>query len=187
MARAGLTAERLTQAAADLADEVGYDQVTVSALARSFGVKDASLYSHIRNAHELWQNVAALALNELADKIAAAVAGRADKNALVAFADAYRDYAKTFPGRHAAMQIVLDADGVAGPAARRHSTLSRAILRGYSLAEPAETDAVRLVHSTVHGYVSLEKAGGFGHHPRGADASWKTTLDVLDMALRAWP
>jgi AcrR family transcriptional regulator len=50
--RAGVTAERLTLAAADLADEVGLDNVTVSALARNFGVKDASLHSHIKNAQD---------------------------------------------------------------------------------------------------------------------------------------
>ena len=38
MARAGLTVERLVQAAAELADEVGFDNLTVSALARRFGV-----------------------------------------------------------------------------------------------------------------------------------------------------
>ncbi len=48
MARAGLTPERLTRAAAELADEVGFGNVTVSALARRFGVKDASLYSHVK-------------------------------------------------------------------------------------------------------------------------------------------
>ena len=84
MARAGLTAERLTRAAAELADEVGFDQVTVSALARRFGVKDASLYSHITNAQDLQVRVALLALEELADRAAAALAGRAGKDALVA-------------------------------------------------------------------------------------------------------
>ncbi|GAA0852844.1 TetR family transcriptional regulator [Streptosporangium amethystogenes subsp. fukuiense] len=47
MVRAGLTAERLTRAGAELADKVGFDQVTVSALARRFDVKVASLYSHV--------------------------------------------------------------------------------------------------------------------------------------------
>jgi AcrR family transcriptional regulator len=187
MARAGLTAERLTQAAAKLADEVGFDKVTVSALARSFGVKDASLYSHIKNAHELRQNVAALALDELADRTAAAIAGRAGKDALTAFANAYRDYAKAHPGRYAAMQIVLDPETAAGPAARRNSAQNRAMLRAYHLAEPDETDAVRLLSSTIHGYVSLEERGGFSHHVRGSNASWTKTLDVLDVALRQWP
>lgn len=187
MARAGVTVERLAEAAAELADEVGLDNVTVSEIARRFGVKDASLYSHIRNAHELRVRVAVLALAELADRAAAALAGRAGKDALVAFADAYRDYAREHPGRYAAAQIELDPETVRSSAARRHSDMMRAILRGYSLAEPDQTDAVRLLGSAFHGFVSLERSGGFRHHPRDADESWARILDTLDAALRNWP
>lgn len=187
MARAGVTAERLAEAAAELADEVGLENLTVAELARRFGVKDASLYSHIRNAHELRIRVALLALAELADRVAAALAGRAGKDALVAFADAYRDYAREHPGRYAAMHIELDPETAKASAARRHSDMTRAILRGYSLPEPDQTDAVRLLGSTFHGFVSLEKTGGFRHHPRAADESWGRVLDTLDVALRHWP
>ena len=75
--RVGLTSDRLTLAAADLADRVGFDAVTVAALARGFGVKDASLYSHVANLQELRTRVTVLALAELADRIADAVARRA--------------------------------------------------------------------------------------------------------------
>ncbi|MEU5881236.1 WHG domain-containing protein [Spirillospora sp. NPDC047279] len=189
MARAGLTPERLTVAAADLADEVGFENVTVSALARRFGVKDASLYSHIRNAHDLRSRVAVLALAELADRAASALAGRAGRDALVAFAGAYRDYAKRHPGRYAAAQMELDLETLARSAAARHSEMTRAILRGYDLSEPDETDAVRLLHSTFHGFVSLERAGGFAHTtpPRDADATWSRTLEALDTLLKNWP
>ncbi|MFC0509072.1 TetR/AcrR family transcriptional regulator [Micromonospora costi] len=188
MARAGVTAERLTAAAAELADEVGFENVTVSALARRFGVKDASLYSHIRNARDLRGRVAALALTELADRVAAALAGRAGREALVAFANAYRDYARQHPGRYAATQQELDQpDPATVAAAVRHAELTRAILRGYQLSEPDQTDAVRMLHSTFHGYVTLERAGGFRHTPRAVDASWSRTLDALDSVLRNWP
>lgn len=77
MVRVGLTTERLTRAGAELADEVGFEQVTVSALARRFDVKVASLYSHVKNSHDLKTRIALLVLEELADRVAAAVAGRA--------------------------------------------------------------------------------------------------------------
>jgi AcrR family transcriptional regulator len=186
MGRAGLTAERLTEAAVDLADEVGLANVTVSALARRFGVKDASLYSHIKNAQDLRVRMAVLVLAELADKVAAALAGRAGKDALVAFANAYRDYAKAHPGRYAAAQIPLDRETAAASAGGRHAEMTRAILRGYHLPEPGQTDAVRLLHSTFHGYVTLEMTGGFDHHPRSADASWSSALDALDTLLGNW-
>lgn len=187
MARAGLTADRLTLAAADLADELGFENVTVSAVARGFGVKDASLYSHIRNAQDLRVRVAVLALAEMADLAAAALAGRAGKDALAAFADAYRTYAKNHPGRYTAAQLRLDPETAAASAAPRHAQLTRALLRGYHLSEPDETDAVRLLHSTFHGYVTLETAGAFATHPRDADLSWRRALDALDSTLRNWP
>lgn len=187
MARAGVTAERLTLAAAELADEVGLENVTIAALARQFGVKDASLYFHLKNAHDLRVRIALLALAELADRVAAALAGRAGKDALVAFANAYRDYAREHPGRYAAMQIDLDPETAAASAGVRHAEMTRAILRGYRLSEPDQTDAVRMMHSTFHGFVSLERTGGFRHTPRPTEESWSRALDALDAVLANWP
>jgi AcrR family transcriptional regulator len=187
MARAGLTPQRLVQAAAELADEIGFDRVTVSALARRFGVKDASLYSHVKNAQDLRERVAVLALTELAEVAADALAGRSGKDALVAFANAYRAYAKLHPGRYAAAQMRLSPEVALAGDARRHSEMTRAILRGYGLPEPAQTDAIRMLHSTFHGYVSLETAGAFAYTPREVSASWARTLDALDATLRNWP
>ncbi|MER6366101.1 TetR/AcrR family transcriptional regulator [Kitasatospora sp. NPDC001527] len=187
MARAGLNTERLTRAGAELADEVGFDRVTVSALARRFGVKDASLYSHVRSSQDLKTRIALLSLEELADRAAAALAGRAGKDALAAFADAYRDYAREHPGRYAAARLELDPQTARDSAAGRHSQLARAVLRGYDLAEPDETDAVRLLGSTFHGYIALERAGGFQHTPRTSEQSWPRIVDALDALLRNWP
>lgn len=94
MPRVGLTSERLVQAGAALADEVGFEHVTASELARRFGVKVASLYSHLKNTHELKTRIALLALDELAERASDALAGRAGKDALIAFANSYRDYSR---------------------------------------------------------------------------------------------
>ncbi|MER6389993.1 WHG domain-containing protein [Streptomyces sp. NPDC001523] len=185
--RAGLTAERVTRAAADLADEVGFDKVTVSALARNFGVKDASLYSHVRNLQDLRIRVAVLAAGEIADLIGAAVAGRSGRDALAAFADSYRDFALRHPGRYAATQIQLPPErGAASAGHLRFIDLTYGVLRAYGLAEPDLTDAVRLLRSTFHGYSGLEATGGFGH-PRDVGASWERIIDVLHVALENWP
>lgn len=187
MVRAGLTPERLTRAGAELADEVGFDQVTVSALARRFEVKVASLYSHLKNSHDLRTRIALLALEELADRGAAALAGRAGKDALGAFADVYRDYAREHPGRYAAAQYRLDPEAAAASAGGRHAQMTRAILRGYALTEPDQTHAVRLLGSVFHGYVSLEAQGGFSHSAPDSQESWSRIVDALDALLRNWP
>ncbi|MFD8999912.1 TetR/AcrR family transcriptional regulator [Streptomyces sp. NPDC059582] len=187
MARAGLTTDRVVAAAADLADEAGFDNVTVSALARHFGVKDASLYSHIKNLQDLRTRLALRAGGELIDRIAAAVAGRAGKDALAAFANAYRAYALEHPGRYAATQIRVDQSLLAGsPALLRTAEITYGMLRAYGLDEPDLTDAVRLLRSTFHGYCALEAGGGFGA-PRDVQQSWDRAVDALHVALEHWP
>ncbi|MGW4680870.1 TetR/AcrR family transcriptional regulator [Micromonospora taraxaci] len=184
MDRPGLTPERLTRAGAELADEVGFDQVTVSALARRFGVKVPSLYSHLKNSQDLRIRIALFALNELAERVADAVAGRAGRDALAAFADAYRAYAREHPGRYAAARLRLDPETAAASAGVRHAQMARAILRGYGLDEPDATHAVRMLGSVFHGYVSLELAGGFEHSAPNALESWEWIVDSLDAVLR---
>ncbi|GAB3458045.1 TetR/AcrR family transcriptional regulator [Streptomonospora sediminis] len=187
MQREGLTPERLTRAGADLADEVGFDRVTLSELARRFDVKVASLYSHLGSSEELLKRIALLALEEMAERAAEAVAGRAGKDALTALAHVYRDYAREHPGRYAAAQYRLDPETAAASAGMRHARMTRAILRGYDLAEPEQTHAVRLLGSVFHGYVSLEMGGGFSHSAPDTDETWARTLDAVDALLRNWP
>ncbi|MFD5159447.1 TetR/AcrR family transcriptional regulator [Streptomyces hawaiiensis] len=187
MARVGLTPERLTEAGAELADEVGFEQVTVSALARRFDVKVASLYSHVRNSQDLKTRIALLALTELADRAADALAGRAGKDALAALANVYRDYAREHPGRYAAAQLRLDPRTAAASAGVRNAQMTRALLRGYDLTEPDQTHAVRLLGSVFHGYVSLELGGGFSHSAPDTEETWARILEALDTLLRNWP
>ena len=187
MARVGLTTERLVRAGAELADEIGFEQVTASELARRFDVKVASLYSHVKNSQDLKTRIALFALEELADRAADAVAGRAGKDALVAFANVYRDYGLEHPGRAAAARKTLDPETAAASAGVRHAQMTRAILRGYDLTEPDATHAVRLLGSVFHGYASLELAGGFSHSAPDSEETWHRILDALDALLRNWP
>ncbi|MFH8989458.1 TetR/AcrR family transcriptional regulator [Streptomyces sp. NPDC017940] len=189
MVRAGLTRERVTSAAAELADEIGFDKVTMAQVARRLGVKDASLYSHVRGLEELRGRIALLAADEKTIRIAEATAGLSGKDALVAFAGAWREYAHRHPGRYAATQAPvpiapeLAADA---PGPRRAVELTYGMLRGYGLGEPDLTDAVRLLRSTFHGFVALEAAGGFAH-ARSSQDSWVRALDALHTLLTNWP
>lgn len=186
MARAGLTTERVIAAAVDLIDEVGYDGLTLSALARSVDVKVASLYAHVGGLADLRVGVSAVALDELADLAAAALAGRSGKDALVAFAAGYRDYARAHPGRYAATRTEVPANSPALAAGRRHAELTRTILRGYDLDETHQVHAIRLIGSMLHGFIDLELSGSFDHSEPPSQDTWGAILDVLDAALGSW-
>jgi AcrR family transcriptional regulator len=187
MPRAALNPDRVTAAAADLADTVGFGNLTVAAVARSFGVADASLYAHVRNLADLRERVSVAAARELSDRLALAVAGRSRGDALAAFADVYRAFALAHPGRYAATQIELPA-AVAGQSTghRRCVQVIYALLAGYCLAEPAATDAARLLRATLHGFVTIERDGGY-RDPRDRDASFRQVVAALDRAFRSWP
>lgn len=187
MARAGLTPERLAHAGAALADEIGFDRVTVAELARRFDVKPASLYSHVQGSEDLKARIALVALDELADRVAEAIAGRSRRDAIAALGNAYRTYAIEHPGRFDAAHHRLDAETAARSAGSRHSQMTRAILRGYELGERDETHAVRLIGSTFQGFVTLESSGGFDHSDPPADESWERIIDALHQLLQNWP
>jgi AcrR family transcriptional regulator len=187
MARANLTPLVLIAAAADLADRDGFDAVTLSALARHFGVRTASLYSHVRDRSALLDGVHELALGELADRIAIAIAGRSGRDALIALADAQRDYARQSPGRWAALQRPAAPSTVGSEAAGQLVALTWAVLRGYPLPDVELVHATRLLGATVNGFLALEAAGSFGHRDPAPDVSWRRALDALDTVLRSWP
>jgi len=187
MARAGLTAERLTRAAAELSDEIGLERVTVAEVARRFGVKPASLYSHVQGSAALKTGVALIALEELADRAAEAVAGRSRYAALAALGNAYRTYAREHPGRFAAAHLPLDHETASRSAGPRHSQMTRAILRGYDLGETEQAHAVRLIGSAFQGFVSLEASGGFSHSEPSSEESWDRIIEALHALLQNWP
>ncbi len=186
MPRAGLTTERVIRLGADLADELGFEATTLSAVSRRVDVKVSSLYSHVAGSAGLRTGIARLALTELADEAGSALAGRSGKEALVAFASTYRSYAQRHPGRYAAMRHPLEPDSTAVDAGRRHTELIHALLRGYGLDEGSETDAVRFLGSVLHGFISLELAGSFDHSPPTGDESWLRILDSVDVTLCRW-
>lgn len=186
MPRAGLTAEVVTRAAADLADQDGLAGVTLAAVARHFGVKPPSLYAHVSGERDLKQRTAVLALGELAELVTEAIAGRSGRAAIDALGRAHREYAVAHPGRHAATMLPLDDDVARASAAPRHAELSRSALRSYALSEPDETHAVRLLGATVRGWTDLELAGGFARSKPDAKHSWQRAVDGLDQLFTAW-
>jgi AcrR family transcriptional regulator len=187
MVRAGLSTERVTVAGAELADQIGFEAVTAAELARRLGVRTASLYSHVESSANLKSRIAALALNELADRVADALAGRTRVEALAGMAGAYRDYARQHPGRFAATLATNTNDEAVLVAARRHAQLAQAMLRGYDLDADAVTHATRFVGSTLRGFATLELNGSFDHSTPPAADSWAYTVAALDVLLSNWP
>ncbi len=187
MVHRNLSPSVVVLSAADLADRDGLESVTVSAVARLLEVQPASLYSHVRGRAGLLDGIHELALAELAEAIADAIAGRAEQDALIALTDAQRDFARRRPGRWAALQRPAAAATVASNGAARVSGLTLAVLRGYGLPDSELVHAARFIGAVVNGFVNLERVGAFLHSGPEAEQSWHRLREALDVALRRWP
>jgi len=185
--RAGLNRERVVDEATVVADEVGFDRLSLAAVADRTGVRLPSLYKHIESLDGLRRDVAVRALGELADALGPDVADRTAGEALRAMAGAYRDYARTHPGRYAAtVRAPLPGDEAHAVAAAAVLRVVNDVLSGYGLTGDDAVDAARTLRAALHGFVVLDASGGFGL-PRDVDRSFDRLVTALDAALTDWP
>ena len=156
MPRAGLTAADVVQAAADIADERGYQQLTIGLVAARLGIRAPSVYKHVSGLAELQHQLATRALSELGDAVAAAVAGRAGRDALA---------------------------GLARASSTRVIGLIAAVLRGYDIPEPDLVHAIRTVRCVLHGWCMLQLTNAF-QWSGDVECSFEQLISFMDYGLR---
>lgn len=186
MPRAGLGQGSVVAAGAALADEIGFAALTMGGLAERVGVRTPSLYKHVANQEDLNRRIAALALDEAADAVGAAIQGRAGRDALAAAAYAFRDYVVTHPGRYAAT-IGVEPSGPDDPialAGLRLLDAFTAVLRGYAVPADELDHALRALRSALHGFATLQSGNAF-QWSADVDASFEWLVTLLDRALTA--
>ena len=185
MPRAGLGPDAVVAAGAALADEVGFGALTMGRLADRVGVRTPSLYKHVAGQEDLVRRIAALALDQAADAIGAAIQGRSGRDALAAAAHAFRDFVVTHPGRYAAT-IGVGPTGPDDPIARaelRSLEAFTAVLRGYAVPAEDLDHALRAVRSALHGFATLQAGNAF-QWSADVDQSFEWLITMLDHALR---
>src|SRR5436190_85167 len=185
MPRAGLTAADLVQAAAEIADERGYQQLTIGLVAARLGIRAPSVYKHVSGLAELQHQLAARAMAELGDAVATAVAGRACRDALAGLARACRDYVVAHPGRYAAT-VGAEFGGPGDPlltASTRVIELIAAVLRGYRIPEPDLVHAIRTVRCVLHGWCMLQLTNAF-QWSGDVERSFEQLISFMDYGLR---
>jgi len=177
--RPGLTRESVVERAAELVDREGLPALSLAQLARSLGVRAPSLYNHVDGLDDLRGALRLRGLERLERRIARAAVGRARRDALVAVAEAYR----AFAGEHPGLYALTAGAGGGGAGSGRDAAAAEAagsrvvgivldVLRGYGLEGDEALHAVRALRSSLHGFVSLERAGAF-ELPLDLDASFE--------------
>jgi AcrR family transcriptional regulator len=184
MPRMGLTRERVVDEAATVADEVGLEQLTLATVAKRLNVTLPGMYRHVASLDGLRRDLAVLGVRELTAAMSAAAVGRSGPDALHAAADAYRAYARTHPGRCAASVRApdpADAEHLAAGAAA--VAMLGSVLAEYRLTGDDLVHAIRSLRALLHGFVSLEAAGGFGL-PQSVDITFRRLIGGFATTLR---
>jgi len=162
MPRAGITPQAIFDAAANLANRAGLEAVTLAGLAATFGVKPPSLYKHVDGLDAVRRALAVRGIEEANRRIQRATIGKARAAALFPPPHAYWHFARDEPGLYAA-SLRAAAPGEKDVAQAGDALIGTvlAVLGGYGIKGDDALHATRGLRAIIHGFVSLDAAGGF--------------------------
>jgi AcrR family transcriptional regulator len=193
--RAGLTPRAVVEEAERMVDDVGFEGMTLAALAERLGVRQPSLYKHIDGVAGLRRAIAIRAARELTEVLGRAAVGRARGDAITAMAAAHRKWGLAHPGRYQVSQtapelyqasrIAPDPGGEHEKVVSDYVQMFSDVLSGFGLAGDDAIDAIRGIRAALHGFVSLEAGGGFAM-PHDIDRSHRRLVAALVDALDHW-
>jgi AcrR family transcriptional regulator len=160
--RAGLERNTILQTAIELANTQGMEFVTIAAIAKKLEVRSPSLYNHFSGLAEIRIQIAQSGLEQLEQILMISLIGKAREDSILAFCKSYLTFAKTNPGLYeATIQPSVFPHTAIQEASDRIIHLLLQILASYQIEETNALHFVRGLRSIVHGFASLERAGGF--------------------------
>ncbi len=184
--RAGLTTAAVVDAAIELADADGLDHLTLARVADELGVKPPSLYEHVDGLEGLREALRLRGLQTMGASFRRATTGRSQDDAVRAFADAFRQFARRHPALYQATVRSAERDSPAVRAAAEDVLdVLFAVLRGYGIQGEDAVHAARYLRSVFHGFTSLEVSGGFGM-PTDLEGSYRRMVGAVLVNLKSW-
>lgn len=161
--RPGLDTNKVVLAAAELADEHGFHQVTLALLAAKLKVRTPSLYNHIGGLPELQKRLALMGMEQLRQTIVEAAVGKTGKAALLDVGVAYVQYVRRRPGLYEALNAAsMMKDEEIQAAAEKVVDVIVKVMSIATMDDKETIHAVRGLRSIVHGFALLDLSGGFG-------------------------
>jgi AcrR family transcriptional regulator len=184
--KAGLTRDEVVDTAAELADEVGLEQLTLAELASRLGIRPPSLYNHIEGIEGLRRDLALNGAKEFGAAIRPLRARHDPEDALRAVCASYRAFAQAHPGLYAATSRVenLVNDDEIWSELRVIIDELGATLADMGIPTERHIAVIRAIRSSLHGFVTLEGSGGLGDF-EDVDASFESMIDLLIDGTRA--
>ena len=174
-----LSQEFIIQAAADLAEEIGLEHLTLKQLAEKLNIQTPSLYNHIAGLPGLYEGLAAFGLTRLGTVIGKAAIGKSQSTAIKSIASEYRKFAKS---NQELYKAILQCPGQNSKDIKEAKNIVFQILHRvlypYGFSAEDSLHSIRAFRSAMHGFISLESAGFF-KAPCDPEVSYDKMISAL--------
>jgi len=179
MAHRGLTRDLIMQKAISLINDSGYKNISFTAISESFQVKPPAMFKHFKNLEELKESLTLYGIKKLKQNLQNSVIGESAEPALRALCKAYRNFARTNSGLYLAIQpSYFNSNKEIEREAIALMEIIIRVIKGFSIAAENIIHLLRIVRSSLHGFVVLEIEFGFGM-PGNIDISFDHQVDAL--------
>ncbi|HSK87249.1 MAG TPA: WHG domain-containing protein [Anaerolineales bacterium] len=182
-----LDKQAVLQAAANLVNAEGMTSLTLSRLAEELGIRSPSLYNHVDGLPGLHSELAVMNARLIADRLNEAAIGKSGVELFMNVAQAFRNYVKENPGLY--MSSLRASGNLTAPdenlirEEERSLKVGLAVMASLGLQGEDGIHALRAFRSMVHGFATLEVAGGFGL-PQDRDESFRRLAEALVNGLK---
>lgn len=185
--RIRLDRNAVVQAAVDLINTEGIEALSLSRLAQKLGIKTPSLYNHVDGLAGLQQELAVMNMKLLADRFGEAAIGKSGPELFIDVAQAFRGYVKEYPGLYLSTLRSSGNQGFQDEKLQHEEArlmkVGLAVMASLGLQGDEAIHGLRAFRSMVHGFATLEIAGGFGL-PQDCDESFRRLVLALVAGLR---
>ncbi len=171
--------QRIVQAAADIANRKGYQELNAKMVAARLRVSPPAIYKHFDSFDDLREALALRAFERLRMLSLEALAGRSGADAVVAVSQAYRRFAIQNPGELLATSYRRKNEAARMSQARvdLFSTLGR-VFQDLGVSADRLAHAIRAYRSLIFGFLTLEAQGAFGG-PEDPESSFHEAVQIF--------
>ena len=186
MARAGLDKETVIRKAAELANEIGYDKITLKLLAEHLNVQPPSLYNHIKGIEELQKEIMLFGWRQMDQAMTDAAVCVSGYDALEAICRAFYKYATENPGVFNAMLWYnkFENEETQNATKEMFSIIYRAFTM-LNISKENSEHLIRTYRGFLEGFALLVNNHAFGN-PVSIEESFEISLRVLIGEQRRW-
>ena len=179
MARMGLDKHAVIYRAAQLANDVGIENITLKVLANDLNIQPPSLYNHISGLDDLKEELMIYGWRQMEEQIMEAVAGISGYDAIEVICRTFLEYATTNPGVFNAMLWYnkFENDETNSATKKLFSVVFK-VFSSLNISQEDSEHLMRTFRSFLEGFALLVNHNAFGN-PISINDSFELSLKVL--------